>query len=204
MWVNFTNVQISESIDFYWYFPNGTEHFQSTGGSLPTGYAWDTGDGYMPLGGTAAASVTGVWHVTTYVGGAEILDQPFYVGSYSSPLTISFSTLAPELNSTTNYPINSTIYYTTNSSQVNSYVLFANVGSGTYNATFDFISPSGTSYANASSGSFSGPSSSIYVYAYLDVYGYPAANSPGTWEVLVYVNNNFTSPALVQLFVVSS
>ena len=203
MWVNFTNVQISESIDFYWYFPNGTEHFQSTGGSLPTGYAWDIGNGYMPLGGTAASGVTGIWHVLTYVGGAEILNQPFYVGSYTSPLTISYSALGPAVNSTY-YPINDTIYFTTGSSQVNSYVLFTNVGSGSYNATFDFITPHGTSYANATSGNFSGPSSSTYVYSYLDIQGYPAASYPGEWEVLIYVNNNFTSPALIQLFFISS
>jgi len=204
MWMNFTNVQISESIDFYWYLPNGTEHFQSVGGSLPTGYPWDVGYGHMPLGGTPAADVTGVWHVLAYVGGAKILNQPFYVGSYTSPLTISFSTLAPVLKSTTYYPINSTIYYSTSSVSVNSYVLFTNIGSGSYNATFDFITPQGTSYGNASSGAFSGPSASTYVYGYLDIHGYPAASDPGAWEVLIYVNNNFASPALIQSFFISS
>ena len=204
MWMNFTNVQISESIDFYWYFPNGTQYYQSVGGSLPTGYSWDVGYGNMPLGGTPAAGVTGVWHVLTYVGGAEILDQPFYVGSYTSPLTVSFSTLAPVLNSTTYYPINSTIYYSTSSASVNSYVLFSNVGSAGYNVTFDFITPQGTSYTNASSGAFNGPSSSIYVYAYMDVNGYPAASDPGTWQLFIYVNNNFASPALIQTFFISS
>ena len=132
------------------------------------------------------------------------MDQPFYVGSYTSPLTISFSALAPVLKSTTYYPINSTIYYSTSSVSVNSYVLFTNIGPGSYNATFDFITPQGTSYGNASSGAFSGPSTSTYVYGYLDVNGYPAASDPGAWEVLIYVNNNFASPALIQSFFISS
>jgi hypothetical protein len=202
--VNFTNVQISESLDFYWYFPNGTEYYQSTGGSIPIAPpgTWDGAYASMPLGGTPAINVTGAWYVLAYVGGAEILDQPFVVGNYTSPLTISFSALSPVQNSTY-YPINSTIYYTTSSSQVNSYVLFTNVGSGTYNLTFEFVTPQGTDYANVNAGNFTGPTPSDYAYSYLDIIGYPAASNPGWWKLILYVNNNFSSPALIQLFNIS-
>jgi hypothetical protein len=199
VWANFTGVTISESIDFYWYLPNGTEYYQSTGGSLPAGYLWDAGYANMPLAGTPVASVTGAWSVLVYVGGAEILAQPFWVGSYTSPLNISYSALGPSTNSTY-YPINDTIYYTPSSTVVNSYVLFTNVGSATYNASFEFVTPQGNDYATVYAGSFTGPSSSTYVYSYLDINGYGAASYPGWWKVLVFVNDNFSSPALALLF----
>ncbi len=202
MWMNFTNVQITESIDFFWYLPNGSEYYRSTGGTLPTGYPWDVGVGNMPLAGTSVADVTGAWYVLAYVGGAEILDQPFYVGNYASPLTISFSALSPTTNST-NYPINSTIYYATNGTEVNSFVLFSNVGAATYNVTFEFVTPQGSDYATVNTGNFTGPSASRYAYSHLDISGYPAASNPGWWKLLVFVNDNFTNPALAQVFNIS-
>jgi hypothetical protein len=202
MWTNFTNVQISESLGFIWYYPNGTEYSNSTG-TLQSGYAWIAEYDEVTFGGTSAASVTGAWSVSVYVGGAEILDQPFYVGNYSSPLEISFSALSPTTNST-HYPINSTIYYTPSSAQVNSFVLFSNIGKGSYSITFEFVTPQGTDYATVNAGSITGPSASIYVYSSMDVNGYPAASDPGWWKLLVFINNNFSSPALVQSFNISS
>lgn len=201
MWANFTNVQISETIVFAWYYPNGTRYSNSTG-TLQSGHAWVAEYGRIALEGTPAASVQGNWSVLVYVGGAEILAEPFYVGTYVSPLQISFSSLGPSTNSSW-YPYNSTVYYTPNSPQVNSYVLFTNVGSASYNITYEFVTPQGADYATVNAGVIKGPVSSEDVYATLDINGYPAASSLGWWKILVFINNNYSSPALVQSFNIS-
>ncbi len=157
----------------------------------------------MPLAGTSVANVTGAWYVLVYVGGANFLTVPFRVGTYISPLTISENEVVPSFDSN-GYPINSTLYYTSNSTEANLYVLFTNVGSGSYNVTFNIITPQGAGYATVNAGNITGPVPAFNAAATIDINGYPAASDLGEWEVLTFINNNLTSPALIQCFFISS
>lgn len=202
-WLNFTYINASFDVTYTFYYPNGTEASSLSQGSntLDAGNLWQTIYLYFPLAGEPFANVTGQWFVNTYLNGTEVLRLPFYVGSYSSPLVISESAVSPEQNST-GYPINSTIYYTTNSAEVYSFLWFGTIGSATYNVTSDFVTPGGTVFGSVNQ-TFTGPYPGYFLTSYLKISGYPAANDPGQWYLKIYINGDFSSPALVQTFYVS-
>jgi len=201
--LNFTNIVGSYNVTESFYYPNGTESslLSSGSNSLTSGNVWQTIYLYFPLAGEPFANLTGQWFVNTYVNGTEALRLPFYVGSYTAPLTIVESALSPEQNST-GFPINSTIYYTTSRTEVFSFLWFENVGSATYNVTSEFITPQGTDYGSVNQ-TFTGPYPGYHLSTYLMINGYPAAKDPGLWYLKIYLNDNFSSPALVQVFYIN-
>jgi hypothetical protein len=181
--------------------PNGTQ-YANVSVVLPSGYVWVTANSYLPIVGHAAANMTGQWFVDTYVDGLDALNQPFYIGTYIAPLTIALSALSPQQNST-GYPFNSTLFYNSTSTEVFSYVLFSNVPTGSYNVTWDFITPQNSPFGTVNQ-TLSGPAPTYALSAYLLINGHLAENDTGLWYTLIYLNDNFSSPALVQSFYISA
>jgi hypothetical protein len=199
-WLNFTNVNANYNLTFYWNMPNGTT-FYSSSALMPSGRAFILAYDNLYIAGTAVANLAGIWNVQTYLNGTEFLNQPFFLGSYVPPLTILDSALSAQLNST-GEPINESMIYSAIDSQVLSWLQLSDLGSASHSVTWEFVAPQSVTYAEINQ-TITGSSNLSSISSSMLISNNPPAGDLGIWYVYFYIDNNYSSPALIQPFIIS-
>jgi hypothetical protein len=211
-YLNITNISSpSHNVTWFWLAPSGSVYYNGTL-TIPDPGAGKTWTYYTSLStisvsGHEAATLPGKWSIAIYFDNTWLINQTFTINPSSSiptpRLTIGGSALAINVSSVTNSTSNRSVYYSTNSSSVYSWLNFTNVPSPTHNVTFVWLTPQRTLYFNTSyiiPSPSSGPWSNVAVWSGIFISGQKASRLTGLWMVEVYVDGSIllTQPFVIE------